>query len=256
MTIPLEQIANMPAFCGYYPLPPARYRNVRFQYVYFRADVSAVDRVLPACFEPADDGFCAAFGLSVPWSANYGAFEESGLMVKCRWNGRTGYFAPVVFLNSRGSIPAGREIYGTPKVFADVNVTMDERVMLTESRLAGTSALSIRSTMHRQSSVEEVPGFAPAWRLKVIPRADGNGADVMQLIDGAPAVTDVAVHVCRTGDGVVEFHPLPTYDLSDFTPRKYLGAHYVEMDYTEGYAAIVHDYLREKVTDDGPEGLG
>ena len=116
MTIPLEQITNMPAFCGYYPMPPARYRNVRFHYVYFRADVSAVDSVLPACFDPAEDGFCAAFGLEVPWSANYGQFEESGLIVKCTYNDRVGYFAPVVFLNSRSSIPAGREIYGTPKV--------------------------------------------------------------------------------------------------------------------------------------------
>ena len=91
MSIPLDQIANMPAFSPYYPMPPARYRNARFQFVYFRADVSAVDRVLPACFEPSDDGFCAAIGLSVPWSANYGAFEESVLVVRCRYEPRIFY---------------------------------------------------------------------------------------------------------------------------------------------------------------------
>ena len=74
MSIPLEQIANMPAFSPYYPMPPARYRNVRFQYVYFRADVAALDRVLPACFEPSADVFCTAFGLAAGWSANYGCF--------------------------------------------------------------------------------------------------------------------------------------------------------------------------------------
>ncbi len=154
MTIPLETIENMPAFSPYYPMPPARYRNGRFQYVYFRADVSAVDRVLPECFEPSDDGFCVAIGLSIPWSANYGSFDESVLMVKCTYEGETGYFAPVVFLNSRGSIPAGREIYGTPKVFADMTVSMDERVMVTETHLAGTSVLSIRSTMQRAVNVD------------------------------------------------------------------------------------------------------
>ena len=105
MTIPLEHIANMPAFSPYYPMPPARYRNVCFQYVYFRADPAAVDRVLPACFQPSADGFCAAFGLSAQWTANYGKFEESGLIVKCTYKGQQGYFAPVVFLNSRSSIP-------------------------------------------------------------------------------------------------------------------------------------------------------
>jgi acetoacetate decarboxylase len=244
MTIPLDRIANMPAYSPYYPMPPARYRNVQFHYVYFRADVSAIDRVLPACFEAAEDGFCAAAGISIRWSANYGRFEESVLIVKCTYGGQSGYFVPIAFLNSRSSIPAGREIYGTPKVFADLEVGMDERVMYTETRLAGVSVMSLRSTMQRAASAEELPNLTPSWRLKVIPRADGEGADVMQIIDGAKASTDVTVHVCRAGDGVVQFNPSPIYDLSDFTPREYYGAHYLEMDYTEGYAEIVHDFLR------------
>ena len=246
MSIPLDQIENMPAFSPYYPMPPARYRNVRFQYVYFRADVSAVDRVLPACFQPSDDGYCAAFGLSAAWTANYGPFEESGLLVKCTYNGQLGYFVPIVFLNSRSSIPAGREIYGTPKVFADMQVGMDERVMFTQTRLAGTSLLSIRSTMQRPAAPGDMPQLQPAWRMKVIPRADGKGADVMQVIDASTALSEVTVHVCRSGEGVVEFGTSPIFDLSDFKPLEYFGAHYVEMDYTEGYAEIIHDFLAEK----------
>jgi acetoacetate decarboxylase len=243
MSIVLDDIANMPAFSPYYPMPPARYRDARFHYVYFQAAVAAVARVLPACFEPAQDGFCAAIGISVPWSANYGAFEESVLVVKCLYEGQEGYFAPVVFLNSRSSIPAGREIYGTPKVFADMVVGMDERVMYSEARLAGVPVMSIRSTMQRAATIEELPDLFPSWRLKVIPRADGKGADVMQLIDAAGATSDVTLHVCRAGEGVVQFNPSPICDLADFTPLAYYGAHYVEMDYTEGYAEIVHDFL-------------
>ncbi|MBI4530075.1 MAG: acetoacetate decarboxylase family protein [Candidatus Latescibacteria bacterium] len=243
MAIPLDTIANMPAYSPYYPMPPARYQNVRFQFVSFRADVSAVDRVLPACFTPSADGFCVAIGLSVPWSANYGAFEESVLIVKCVYEGQVGYFAPVVFLNSRSSIPAGREIYGTPKVFADVKVGMDERVMYTDTWLAGVSVMSVRSTMQREATIEEMPRLQPSWRLKVIPRADGKGADVMQVIDVSKVTTEITVHVCRAGEGVVQFHPVPVYDLSDFTPREHYGAHYVEMDYTEGYAEVVYDFL-------------
>ena len=245
MSIPLKSISGMPAFSSYYPMPPARYRNVRFQTVYFRADISAIARVLPDCLEPSLDGFCAAIGLSVPWSANYGAFQESLIVVRCHFEGQVGYFAPVVFLDSRSSIPAGREIYGTPKVFAEMTVSMDERVMFTDTQLAGTSALSIRSTLHREATLEDFPHLSPSWRLKVIPRADGPQADICQLIDGSEATSEITVHACQAGDGVVEFHPVPTFDLSDFTPREYFGAQYLEMDYTEGYARIVRDFLRE-----------
>ena len=245
MTISLDQVEGMPAFSSYYPKPPARYRNVQFQFVYFRAEIGAVGRLLPSCFEPAEDGFCAAIGLTVPWSSNYGSFQESLVIVRCLYQGEIGYFAPVVFLNSRSSIPAGREIYGTPKVYAEVGVGFDERVMFTDTCLAGTSVLSIRSTMHLDADPEDMPSLLPSWRLKAIPRADGNGHDVLQLIDTAITTTDVEIHVCRSGDGVVQFEPSPIYDLTGLSPLEYMGAHYLEMDYTEGYARIVHDFLRD-----------
>ncbi len=46
------------------------------------------------------------------------------------------------------------------------------------------------------------------------------------------------------GDGVVSFGASPVYDLTDFKPLSYAGAFYLEMDYTEGYGTIVHDFLQ------------
>ena len=245
MAIPLDQITSMPAFSPYFPAPPARYRNVKFQHVYFRASLDAIDRVLPECFEPSPDGMCDAIGLTVPWSANYGAFDESVLSVKCTYEGTEGWFVPVVFLNSKSSIPAGREIYGTPKVYADFEIAFDERVMYTNTFVGGTTLMSVRSTMYREATADEMPPGDPAWRLKVIPRADGNGLDVMQLIDVTDATTDQVVHVCRAGDGVVQFNPSPVYDLSDFTPLEYFGAYYIELDMTENWGEIVKDFLAD-----------
>ncbi|GIS62758.1 MAG: hypothetical protein CM1200mP2_49830 [Planctomycetaceae bacterium] len=48
MSIRLDQIVNMPAFAPYYANPPARYRNVKFQFVDFRADVSAWNACCPS----------------------------------------------------------------------------------------------------------------------------------------------------------------------------------------------------------------
>jgi acetoacetate decarboxylase len=245
MTIPLDQIVSIPAFSPYYPMLPARYRNVKFHHVFFRAELSAISRVLPACFELSEDGMCSAVGLTVPWSGNYGAFDESALSVKCMYKGQEGWFTVVAFLNSKSSIPAGREIYGTPKVYADFRIDFAERVMYTDTLVAGTALMSIRTTLHREAEVEDMPKQSPTWRLKVIPRVDGKGVDVMQLIGCANVSFDVTVHVCRAGDGIVHFNPSPIYDLSDFAPLEYYGAYYVEMDYTEGYGEIIHDFLKD-----------
>lgn len=219
--------------------------------VFYRADPHAVRKLLPDIFEPAADGFVAACGLSAKWTGNYGAFNESFVSCKCvlKSTGETGYFAPAVFLNSWGSIPAGREIYGTPKVTAEVDVGMEERVMYTHTRIAGANVLSVRSTMHEAAEIGEMPVLAPAWRLKVIPRADGAGAEVCQLLDCAVDPTGIGheglvVHVCRKGSGVVQLDESPIYNLSGLKPIEYLSAFYVEQDYTEGFATVVKDYLR------------
>ena len=245
VTIPLNQITSMPAFSTYFPMPPARYRNAKFQSVYFRASLDAIDRVLPECFEPSEDGMCMALGLAVPWSASYGAFDESALSVKCTYKGQEGWFTAVAFLNSKSSIPAGREIYGTPKVYADFEIGFAERVMYTNTIVGGTTLMSLRSTMHREATEDEMPSDDPIWRLKVIPSVDGNGLDVMQLIDLTRTTTDQVVHVRRAGDGVVQFNPSPIYDLSDFTPLEDFGAYYVEMDMTENWGEIVKDFLAD-----------
>ena len=77
--------------------------------------------------------------------------------------------------------------------------------MINGTRLAGVSVLNIRSIMHQEASIDDKPVLKPNWCLKVIPRADGKGVDAMQLIDVSDVITDVKVHVCRSGYGVVGF---------------------------------------------------
>ena len=184
MTIPLNKINGMPAFSTYFPKPPALYKGVKSHQVHFKADKNAIDRVLPSCFEPSDDALCIASGMTISWCSNYGQFEESTLSVKCKYKNQEGYFCVIAFLNSKSSIPAGREIYGTPKVFASINVGMDERIMYTNTVIANQSIMNIRSSMEKKIEVNQLPQTDHSWRLKVIPGAEKNTIDVMQLIDG------------------------------------------------------------------------
>ena len=244
MSIPLLSVWGMPVHAPYFPPPPARYRNVRQQLVHYRADANAVRRFLPDCFEPDPEGRCVAFGLSVPWCSAYGAFEETGLLARCSFEGQLGYLCLVAFLNSRSSIPAGRELYGTPKVWAEIEVGFDERVMYSHTHVGGGRALSIRSTFTGTLEPEQLPDAQPAWRLKAIPRVDGTGMDVLQLVDVSEVTQDPVYHVCRSGVGVVVMEAVPTGDLTALQPTQYDGAWYLEWDFSEGYGRVAHDFLQ------------
>ncbi len=233
----------IPADRPFYPPLPAHYRNVRFQFVFFRADPSAVAQLLPEPLEPDPDGMCVAVGLAIPFCSHYGAFLEGAVEEKCRFRGQTGWYCSHVFHDGPAGIAAGREIYGTPKIYSGLTVKQVERTMITTARLADLPVMTVASTMETPCSPEQMPALAPSWRLKIIPRADRPGPAIKQLIDGAPAMQDLKVYAFFKGNGTVRFEPSPVCALTGLQPRAYLDAFYMEASYSETFAKIAYDYL-------------
>ena len=91
-----------------------------------------------------------------------------------------------------------------------------------------------------------MPALIPAWRLKIIPRADGPGPALKQLIDCTSATQNFQAHLCLRGKGMVQFQPSPLCDVTCLEPREYLDAFYLEASYTETYAHIAYDYLAQR----------
>ena len=238
---------NIPAGSPFYPPLPAVYRNVRFQFVFFHAAQSTVQDFLPEPLQAAEDGLCVASGLEVPLCENYGSFEESFIVMKCRFRDQTGFYCSHVFHNGPAGIAAGREIYGTPKVYADLKVTHADRSMVTETSYGGAPVLRIASSVEAGSSHDAphdaMPSLTPAWRLKIIPRADGPGPALKQLIDCTETTRDVEVLTLAKGTGTVELGASPRCDLTPLAPLEYGEAFHMESSYTEGYARVVYDYL-------------
>jgi acetoacetate decarboxylase len=232
-----------PLDAPFYPRLPAVYRNVRFQLLLFTARPEAVGRFLPAPLEPSEEGLCAAAGLDVPFCTNYGAFQEAFLVLGCRFQGRSGYYCSHVLHNGPAGIAAGREIYGTPKVFAGITLESTERVISTRASLGGVPVFRLDTVTDEAIGPEELPALAPGWRLKVIPRADGPGLAVKQLVDCSRATRDQTIHFAGRGRGTVQFAASPSLDLTPLAPVECRAAYYFETSYSEHYAEIAYDYL-------------
>ncbi|MBM3802541.1 MAG: hypothetical protein FJW26_09575 [Acidimicrobiia bacterium] len=250
MTLKHSEGWNMPADEGFYPPLPAIYRNVKMQFVFFYARPEAVAAFLPEPLRPSETGCCVAGGIDIPFCTHYGAFQETFLLLECLFQGKKGFFCSHVFHTGPAGIAAGREIYGTPKVFADVRVRHLERTMLSETLHNGAHLLDIHSTLETAATPAAMPSVKPAWRLKVIPRADGPGPAIKQLIDCSDVIQDSTLHFFAQGQGRVWFGSSPCYDLSSLTAQRYGPAFYQECSYSEGYAKIAYDFLRP-----GPSAL-
>jgi len=233
----------MPAHQPFYPPLPARYSDVKLQYVLFYATPVSVQAFLPEPLQATDDGLCVAAGIDVGACPNYGPFQETFLQLRCRFRDQVGFYCSHVFHNGPTAIAAGREIYGTPKVYAEVRVSDDPARMVSRASLAGALVMEVSGDKQDPIGLSSLPEFSPSWRLKLIPRADGPAPAIKQLIDAAAATTDLAVQVARRGSGTVAFTNAGGYDLSPLAPTSYGGAYYIECSYSEGFARIAFDYL-------------
>lgn len=233
----------MPGDSPAYPRPGGYYGNVIFQLVYFTTEPDNIAPMLPEPLVPSPAGRCCAFAIDARFCADYGPFQEVGVAVGCLFEEQEAFFLPCLFLNSSDPIAPGREIWGSPKKFADVTITQQGNEITATAVRADVRMIQINSRMTEIAREEDIPPLWPMYLLKTIPSADGNGLAVKQLVQGAPP-EDVKVHKLFKGPGVVSFSPTVAGDFWRLTPKTFEGAIYQECSYHQGFGTIVKDYLK------------
>lgn len=231
----------MPFHRPYTPPLPTQYRDVRFQTVFFKADPARLARFLPAPLVPHPDGLCAAFGIDVPFSSSYGPFHESGIQIQALYQRRPIFFNSHLYLDNVPAICAGRERWGAPKEFARVEISQQQNLLTCRTLKEGAEIMNITSDLGQPARESELISMFPSLRLKSIPRADGPGSSVRQLVEASPV--DVTSHLLFKGSGTVTFSGTATSDLRPFAPLTEVASFYQIASYTETYGRVVHDFL-------------
>jgi acetoacetate decarboxylase len=238
----------MPAGNPYFQLP-CYYRGTRTQSIYFLADLGAVYDFLPEPLEPAASGLCGVITVHAPFTSSYGEFSVSYLLLHATFQGQLVFYIPHLFENNPSAMCAGREIWGTPKVFAEVTLEERHQTLIGRTLVNGVPLIETASVSGAPCDPAEVP-TAPVLRLKIIPRADRPEAAIKQLVTGGN--TDQVIHSLAKGNGSVHFGTTDLADLAGLQPREIVGTYDQLSDHTETFGEIVFDYLNPAARRPGP----
>ena len=221
---------------------PTVYRDVTFQILLFQADDDAVAALLPPPLEPSPGRPSALAVIDVPYASHYGPFQESFLLLPCALQEEPAYYVPYVFLNNVRAICAGREIWGTPKVYADVTFERQGDTISSRTLFEGHELISTATTTTETATADDLPALAPAFRLKLIPAADGQGLAVKQLVTGSPL--DAEIRDVRRGTGEIRYGAGAVLDLTPLQPSVTLEAFTYTTSYRETFGTIAWDGLK------------
>jgi len=239
----IDEGYGMPPSEPYYPPLPTYYRDVRFQVIYFKAGEKKVRQLIPEPMEPSPRGLCVAFSIDVPFSTSYGAFLETGVQEQVVFKGQMGFYCSHVFLNNVPAIVSGRERWGTPKMFADIRVEKCDNLLVSTTVKDNVTVMTLTSRAEKTVTEKEMVSLFPSYRLKIIPKADGPGPAIKQIVTAAPR--DAVIQGMFKGSGTVALGSSVNTALSMLEPLRVLEAFHYVASYTESYGEIVYDYLKE-----------
>lgn len=237
-------IASMPASSPSYPFGPYRFVNREYFIISFLTDPEVIRQVLPEPLEPLDDPIVNYEWIKMPDSVGFGNYTESGVVIPCKFKGEQVNFVAEMFLDDLAPIVAGREIWGFPKEYAEVELKVVKDTLIGTLAYAGERvATGTMMYKHYECNGEQMREALSRTQinLKLIPDVDGSPA-IAQLV--AINLEDITIKGAWESPARIHFLPHAQANVGDYKVEKVVkGLHFIT-DLTLPYGRVIHDYLK------------
>lgn len=238
-------LASMPPGNPSYPRGPYRFIDREYFIVTYRSDPDAIRAAVPEPLEPDGSDTVLYEWINMPDSSGFGAYQESGIVIPCRFRGEPVNFTAQMYLNDEPPITAGREIWGFPKRWGEARLSVARDTLTGTLEYGGQrvalGTMGYKHESHAMELAERARHLAKTQvNLKLIPGVDGRPA-IAQLV--AYNLTDITLKGAWSGPARLHLVPHVNAPVADFPVRKVLHADHLIADLTLPYGRVLHDYL-------------
>lgn len=157
-------------------------------------------------------------------------FMDCGVVVPVRYKEIFGGYYLFEYEDHDYSIAAGRELWGYPKKYAEINLTESKEIIKGTVIRSGKTIVEIECNLSKP--IRNVPkvNIYPHLNIHVIPNPDGPGIFSMRIISRNPS-PDFKLISEKFGETKVHLDGLPTDPLSEIGLKKVFGGGLVVGDY-------------------------
>lgn len=247
-----DSIFETPFDSPLYPRFPMEMRDVEIMTVFYRTDIDAARRLIPAPLEIKSD-MVIIHMYHMHDADMFGDYYESAvqLSVALPGTGVSGAYSPYLYLSSMGAVAVGREIYGQPKKGGEPRLEVRGDLFVGTVRRNGieviTATMPYKARRAELSEMLEFGDFRTNINLKIINGVDGRIA-IRQLT--ARRFENVRVHECWAGPATIELRPNAQAPVYRLPVRDMIAGFYWRTDFVLPWGEVLHDYLATGTGDD------
>ena len=181
----------------------------------------------------------------MPDSSGFGSYQESGVVIPCRFEGEAVNYTSQMYLNDEPPISAGREIWGFPKRWGQPSLRVETDTLTGSLDYAGqTVAMGTMGYKH-ENLIKD-----PAKRNEALKKTQVN-LKLLPCVTGKPLVAQLVAYNLTEIDvkghwgGPARLHLVPHVNapVADFPVRRMIGGRHFIADLTLPYGRVIHDYL-------------
>lgn len=170
-------------------------------------------------------------------------YHEMYLTIPVMFNGKPGGFMPILYLNKVDPITAGREIWGFPKYYSEIDFQINEKTASSRIYKDGKLLIDIELELGKMTNttVESDPLM---YVLKYIPSAEEGSVDVKKLISLSSSQFSYSKY--QEAIGKLTINNIPDASIGEIPVVSILNASYSVNNFVLGFGKVEYDYLKQK----------
>ncbi len=237
----MKQITT-PISAPAFPRGPYKFHNREYLNIIYRTDLEALRKIVPEPLE-LDSPYVRFEMMAMPDTTGLGSYTECGQAIPVKFNGVSGDYLHMMYLDNEPAIAVGRESSAYPKKLGNPKLFVDSDTLVGTLKY-GTLPVATATMGYKHEPLDLKEAYSqisrPNFMLKIIQGYNGKPR-ICELI--CAENTDITIHGAWTGSARLQLFSHALAPLADLPVLEIISASHILTDLTLGTPKIVHDYL-------------
>jgi len=231
----------MPELSGLFGKPPFDYRESKTLAIQFQTDPDILRRLVCAPLLPNSDGTMFV-SVAEFFCSGFGHYYEAHIFTVAKFKRRPVNYGIYLVLDNDAAIGGGREIWGLPKKFGRLTITVKDDAMSATVERGGSTIIEAAMRMAEFGAPEELAG-TPEWVAhKLIPSVSLTAPpEVDQLT--STTVTNIDVRAVHKGPATLRCGASPADRCQEIPINNVGGGYFYVSNFALGDGKVLHNYL-------------